>query len=59
VKQVPKKNMKAVLAFTKLRLDEDWGPLDQLFDLVYYDPEQAKLQKKMRRQAYKLEHPAE
>ena len=51
--------MKAVLAFTKLRLDEDWGPLDQLFDLVYYDPEQAKLQKKMRRQAYKLEHPAE
>ena len=28
VKSVQKKAMKAVLAFTKLRLDEPWGPLD-------------------------------
>ena len=47
------------MAFTKLRLDEPWGPIKEIFELVHYDPENDKGQKRMRRQAYKQQHPAD
>ena len=44
-----------IIVFSKLNPAEDWGPIDDLFELMPHDPEKAKADKSARRAEYRVQ----
>ena len=51
--RVQPNRQKVLLAFQKLRLREDWGPVEDSFEVSMHDKEKMKEQRDERRRVYK------